>query len=179
MQAEFAIDIEWLGFELHPETPVGGMPLTRLFPGRSIAAMHERMSHFAAEFGVDMVFPDRLSNTRRALAMSEYARDQGRLAAFRDAATHGYWARSMDLEDESDLSQIAEEAGVDPALALAASADPSYLQRVARIREQGIEHMVSGVPTLFVGDMPIVGCQRYETFERVLDRAGVARRGAE
>ena len=175
LQEEYDVDIQWQGFELHPETPVGGIPVTTLFRGRSMEKIRSRMQSFAQEFGVQMLVPDHLANTRRALAMSEYARDQGKLSSFREEATQAYWVRGMDLEKPSDLQTIAEAAGLDPALALEASAAPEYVDRVQAIREEGMNKMVTGVPTLFFGGMPVVGCQRYETFDKVAKLAGLKR----
>lgn len=171
LQEEFDVDVDWRGFELHPDTPLGGIAVTRLFPGRSIEGMRSRMTQFAREFGVDIVLPEHLPNTRRALAMSEFARDQGRLDAFRQAATEAYWLHGRDLEDEADLARIAKQAGLDASSAIAASSAPAFVQRVIATREDGIDRMVTGVPTLFFGAMPVVGCQRYETFQKVALRA--------
>jgi predicted DsbA family dithiol-disulfide isomerase len=173
LQEDYDVDIQWHGFELHPETPVGGIAVTSLFRGRSIEKIRSRMQSFAIEFGVQMLVPDHLANTRRALAMSEFARDQGKLDAFRDVATQAYWVQGMDLEKTSDLQKIAEAAGLDAPQAIEASAAPEYLARVQAIREEGIERMVTGVPTLFFGDMPVIGCQRYETFDKVAKLAGL------
>lgn len=152
------------------------MALTQLFRGRPIESLRERMQQFAEEFGVAMTVPEHISNTRRALAISEYARDLGRLEAFRDAATHGYWSQGMDLESDADLARIAERAGLDPDASLRASTSDGYVRKVQQNRQMGIEEMVTGVPTLFVAGMPVIGCQRYETFENVMKRVGVPRR---
>jgi predicted DsbA family dithiol-disulfide isomerase len=173
LKESFDVEVEWRGFELHPETPVGGMPVASLFGGRSIEGMRARMTEFASEFGVEIVIPDHLPNTRRALAMSEFARDQNCLDAFRQAATEGYWLHGRNLEDDDDLAHMATQSGLEASSALSASRDATYLQRVAATREDGIDRMVTGVPTLFVGGMPVVGCQRYETFEQVALRAGL------
>ncbi len=172
LQANFEVEIVWRGFELHPETPIGGMPVSALFPGKSVERMQARMEAFASEFGVAMVVPAHLSNTRRALTMAEYARDQGKLDEFRNQATRAYWLDGLNLERDEDLARIAGDSGLDKEDALAASLDENYVGRVMATRAEGMDRMVSGVPTLFMGGMPIVGCQRYETFEKVAKRAG-------
>jgi len=176
LTTEFVIEVEWRGFELHPETPIGGLALTQLFGGQSLESLRSRMASFAAEFGVDIAVPQRLCNTRRALAMSEFARDHGKLDGFRDEVTRAYWLRDEDLEDEGVLRGIASRVGLHGAEALEASESKTYVDRVLQTRADGIDQMVSGVPILFVQGMPIVGCQRYETYETVLTRAGATRR---
>lgn len=88
--------------------------------------MREYMRQFAARFGIeDMATPDHLPNTRRALAMAEYARDQDRLEAFRDAAMDAHWRRGENLEDDADLRAIAARAGLDSEAALRAAGHTS------------------------------------------------------
>src|SRR3954462_15050178 len=66
---EFAVAIEWCGFELHPRTPRGGMSLSALFPAARLPGMRAHMQQFAARFGVsDMNQPEHIPNSRRALA---------------------------------------------------------------------------------------------------------------
>ena len=176
LKSEFDVEVQWRGFELHPETPIGGMAVAQLFRGRSIEEIRNHMSRFGAEFGVEIVVPEHLSNTRRALAMSEYARDHDLLESFREEAMRAYWLKEGDLEDEEELGGIAARSGLDEKAALQASLSRLYIDRVLQTREDGIDRMVTGVPTIFMNGMPVVGCQRYETIEKVAQSAGATRR---
>jgi predicted DsbA family dithiol-disulfide isomerase len=174
---EFDLELDWHGFELHPETPPGGMPLSALFPGTDLKVLHARTKEFAAQFGVTgFEPPDRLVNTRRALAIAELARDRGELAQYRQAALDAHWRRGQNLEDDGVLKALAETAGLDPAAALAAADSPEYLGRVDARQLQAKRQGVTGIPTLNVGDQWIVGCQPFESMARAVERAGVARR---
>ena len=105
---EFDLTLDWRGFELHPGTPRGGQSLSRLFPGVSLPALHDRTQRFAARFDVTKFTPpDVLSNTRRALAIAEFAREHGRLEPFRAAAFEAHWRQGKNLEDDGDLRAIA------------------------------------------------------------------------
>ncbi len=132
---------------------------------------------FAARFGIhDLGAPPRLANTRRALAVAAHAEDLGRLDAFRAAAFDGYWRRGRDLEADADLAANAAEAGLDPAAALAASADPALLARVDEARRRAIAAGVRGIPTFDFGEARVVGCQPYEALAAAARRAGAQRR---
>ena len=175
--ADFDLTLDWYGFELHPSTPPGGVPLSRLFPNVPLAAMHERTKRFGAGFGVlDFQPPDWLSNTRRALAIAEHARDVGKLAPFKQAALAANWRQGRNLENDADLRFVAEAAGLDPNVALAAAADPDLLARVDARQEEARRHGVRGIPTFAFGDLQIVGCQPYEALAAAAERAGVERR---
>jgi predicted DsbA family dithiol-disulfide isomerase len=157
LKSEFDVEVSWRGFELHPETPIGGIAVTDLFRNTTLEKIRKHISRFGAEFGVEILVPEHLSNTRRALAMSEFARDQGRLEAFREEAMRAYWQEQADLEKEQVLRSIAMRAGLDQEEALLASTSDNYVNRVR---------------------MPVVGCQRYETFEKMAERAGATRRSS-
>ena len=176
MLAEFDLELDWFGFEVHPEIPVGGVPVERLFGLGSGRGFWRRIEACADEFGVDIGRPSRMPNSRRVMAVAELARDHGRIGPFRDAAMRGYWLDDRDLEDDADLADLAEAAGLDAPEAVAASHDPAYLARVMRNREQAFERMVMGAPTFLFGRAPVVGCQNYDTFALVAERAGAARR---
>jgi predicted DsbA family dithiol-disulfide isomerase len=164
-----------VGYELHPRTPPGGIPLAEYL--RAPAEMLGYVKSFAAGFGIaDLAPPLRLASTRRALAAAEHARDAGRLEGFRAAAFDAYWRRGRGLESDAELSAIAEEAGVEPARALAAAEDPAMLARVDAARLAAREAGVTGIPTFEFGASRVVGCQRYEVLAEAARRAGARRR---
>jgi predicted DsbA family dithiol-disulfide isomerase len=165
------VAVDWVGYELHPETPPGGLPLEDLL--RDAGAMLGYVRSFAAGFGIEDLAPPRvLASTRRAHAVAQRARDAGRLEAFRAAAFDAYWRRGRGLESDRDLAAIAVEAGLEVAAALAAATDPAMLARVDAARRAAGSAGVTGVPTFDVGGARIVGCQRYEILEDAARRAG-------
>lgn len=169
--------MDWRGFELHPETPVGGAELAALFGHDQIEPMREYVRQFAARFGItDLRHPDRISNTRRALAVAELARDRERLDPLRHAAMDAYWRDGLDLEDEAVIRRIAQGVGLDPDRAAAAVTDPDLLARVDAMRRESIEAGVTGIPTFFIGGEKVVGCQPYEVLAEAVQRAGGGRR---
>lgn len=182
LRDELGVVVDWRGFPLHPRTPKGGMPLTALFPASRVPAAKEHLRQFAARFGVTgIVHPDHIPNTRRVLAMAEWARGQGKLEEFRRAGMEAHWRGGNGLETDADLRRVAESVGLPGDEALAASDDARYLTEVdARIREAH-ELGVTGIPTfIFVsasGDAEaVVGCQPFEALAAAAVRAGASAR---
>lgn len=139
--------------------------------------MRERLKSFAAQFGLpDMQVRDRSPNTRRALAIAELARDEGKLPRFRDLAMDAHWRRGLDLERDEDLRAIAAEAGLDPGQAIAASSDPKYLARIDARREEAEARGVTGIPTFAIGNRGVVGCQPYEVLAAFVEDAGARKK---
>jgi len=147
-----------------------------LFGERRASKMAARMTSFAAEFAVEMKLPERVPFTMRPLAASEYARDQGKLEPFRDALMDAHWLYGKDIESDADLSGAAKLVGISPDETIAAADSPEYRGRIARVREQAFDQMVTAIPTFVFGSYPVVGCQRYETLLKVVTKIGIDRR---
>jgi predicted DsbA family dithiol-disulfide isomerase len=174
---EFDLELVWHGFELHPGTPKGGMPLGALFPGANLKVLHERTKRFAAQFGVTgFEPPDRLQNTRRALAIAEYARSQGKLETYRRAVFDAHWRDSKNLELDADLAEIVETVGLPIDDALAAADDAAYLGIVDERQDDARAHGVTGIPTFFFAEHRVVGCQPFEVLAAAAERSGAVRR---
>jgi predicted DsbA family dithiol-disulfide isomerase len=181
LQREWDVAVEWVGYELHPETPRGGLALADYLPDAQ--AMLRYVREFAARFGIhDMRPPERLANTRRALAVAQRARALGRLDPYRAAAFDHYWREGRGLEGDEDLKAIARAAALDEALALAAAEDPAALAEVDAARRRARDEGVTGIPTFdFVPEavtraQRVVGCQPYEVLVESARRAGARRR---
>jgi predicted DsbA family dithiol-disulfide isomerase len=170
------VEVDWFGYELHPETPPGGVPISELLPDPE--RMHAHVRAFAAGFGIaDLAPPDWLPSTRRAHAVARHAQARGHLEAFRAAAFDAYWRAGKGLESDSDLAAIARSAGLEPAAAVAAAADEALLAQVDEAHRVARTAGVTGVPTFDIGEVRIVGCQRYDVLADAVRRIAARRRG--
>jgi predicted DsbA family dithiol-disulfide isomerase len=177
LQREYHLDLDWRGFELHPETPPGGQRLADRYGERRFAEITDHLRRFAASFGLeDMRIPERTPNTRKALAVAEWARDQGKLHPFRRAAMNAHWREGKDIEDERVLAGLARSAGLDPEKALAAVSDPIYQARVDAMGSEAARAGVTGIPTFFIDDRKVVGCLPYGAIAAEAEAAGARRR---
>lgn len=176
LHEEFDLEVSWHGFELHPEVPPGGRAVDELFGAERALEYRDYLTRFAAGFAVEIGWPARVPNTRRALALTEHARDVGKLEPLRDALMAAHWLDGLDIEADADLRSIAEGVGLDPQAALGAADDPAYLERVDQARQQAHQRGVTGIPTFLIGERRSVGCQPYEQLRRLIEQAGVAHR---
>lgn len=173
---DLAVRVQWRGFELHPETPTGGIRVADYFGEARFEAMRAHLERFAASFGIeDLRPPDILPNTRKALALAELARDLGKLDEYRERASVGYFRRSLDLGDDDTLIRLSQEVGIDTEQARQALGRADLLERVDANRAMAARLGVTGVPTYIIGDQRVVGCQ---TFETLASAIAAAREGA-
>ena len=147
--------------------------MKRLHPNETNSEMTSYIVRFAATFGInDMKRAQRMPNTRRALAMAEFARDEGKLNDFRLLAMDAYWKDSNDIEDSAVLRGVATASGLDPEKALFAADDQLYLKRVDDRRLEYKQVGVGGIPTFVFGKEAIEGCQPYQVLAAAALRAG-------
>jgi len=168
-----------VGYELHPETPPGGVPLEAYLPDAAGAGRY--VKDFAARFGLEIDPPARMSSTRRALAAAQVARRMGKLEAFRAAAFDAYWRGGSALTSDREIAALAHAAGLDEAPLVAAASDPARLDEVDAARARARSEGVMGIPTFdFVADdgrgLRVVGCQPLEVLAEAARRAGASRR---
>jgi len=164
--------VDWSGFELHPETPPGGMELARLHPGEG-RDMSGYLDRFAAGFGVyGLQHLKMMPNTRRALAMAEFARDQGKLDDFRSRVMDARWRYGRDIGDDAVLGELAAAAGLDADAARHAADDAAYLGRLAAIRKEFKRLGVGGIPTFAFPRESIEGCRPYAELSAAALRSG-------
>ena len=129
------------------------MKLEEYFPPERLPGMRDYMTKFAAQFGVeDFRQPDRIPNTRRALALAELAKDEGKLDAFR-------------------MRTIARDAGLSRS-----EPDAEHFDRIDEIREEADRIGIQGIPTFVIRNLGVSGCQPFDELARFAEQAGAQRR---
>jgi predicted DsbA family dithiol-disulfide isomerase len=173
LQAEFDVALDWRGFELHPGIPLGGVPLEEMFGAERVRKMRPYLLDFARAQGVSgMVVPDHKPNTRKALALAEWARGEGRLHEVRTGLMDAYWRQGLDLEDDEVLARVAVAGGLDGPAALRGSREPGIRERVADMGRQAERAGVAGIPTFDIGGERVVGAQPYAVLAEAVARQG-------
>ena len=165
------IEFEWVGFELHPETPPNGLKLEAT-DDEAAQELRRQLLELAQEFGLGEVkAPEIVVNTMAAHALCEYARDQGKLTEVRRALMDALWLDSLDIGTAPVLAKIAEDCGLDGEEAAEAAFDHEYRVRVIQNRSRGYAEGVTGTPMFVVGDNQVVGCQGIADIETGLFKA--------
>lgn len=176
LEREYDVAVDWIGFELHPEIPRGGMPTEALLPRAVLDAMLGPLEAAADRMGLPLRPPEHVPNTRAALAVAEYGRRHGGLDRFRHGAMDAFWADGRDIEDRDVLGDLAEVAGMDADAATDFAFSPLGEAAVHARRAIASERGVTAIPTVLLGRLPILGCQPYDVFVRAAERAGAVTR---
>jgi predicted DsbA family dithiol-disulfide isomerase len=171
---EFDIELEWRGFQIHPDWPAEGIAADKVRSAGDLDARKaawQRITAMAEAEGLAMKPPAVLTNSRSALMVAELAKDQGRGLEFEERVYRAYFGEGANIGDPALLARLAGEAGLDPAEAAAAATSARYDLRLKNAALAAHQRGVSGVPTFFIGEFPLVGAQPSETMRQILRRA--------
>jgi predicted DsbA family dithiol-disulfide isomerase len=174
LKPEFDFQLEWRGFQIHPELPAEGIPADKVrgtSDGASRIALWERISAMADAVGFSIKPPAVLTNSRAALAATEFARESGRDEALEERVYRAYFNDGENIGDANVVARLAAEAGLGAGEVADAIKSPKYEMRLKNNSLVAHQRGVSGVPTFFIGEFQLVGAQSLDAMRAILKRA--------
>ena len=158
-------DVIDIPFQAHPDIPRGGRAV-----GQRSGPMYVRIEAEARAAGLPLVWPDRLPNTRMALAAAEWTRRHApqSFPAFEKALFAAHFALGEDLGDRSILDRHAVETGIDTAAMNGALDDGSAYAYLDRSEALARGLGVRGTPAWFIAGRLVVGLRPREQFEQLV-----------
>lgn len=165
--------VDWLPFNLHPEYPEEGLPRSVLVEryGEDFAEGVRRLTEDA---GLPYApHPEVIPNSRRALELGEWARDQGQEAYERlhDAIMDAYWTDGRDITGWDVLADVVSGVGLDAGAARAAVDGGLYAEAVAASTQWAQERGITAVPAFVIGGRVLVsGAQPHSALDRAVAR---------
>ena len=169
MRSRYGADVIWLPFDLHPEYPPEGLPrqqlIARYGPGMT--------DHVRGMFeGVGLEYnphPEIVPNTRTALRLTEYARDQGLHQPVHDRLMDAYWSEGQDIGAPETLRRLAAEAGLTDVDGVFEG--DAYLDRVLGSTAEAQSIGITGIPAFLLDTrLLVLGAQPREVFERAFEQ---------
>jgi predicted DsbA family dithiol-disulfide isomerase len=162
--------VEWRAFELHPEIPPQGLRLPPHVRDQ-LVGMSEHLKEMALEAGMQIVMPDLIPNSRRALEAAEYSRQEGKHEAFHRAIFRKLYGEGQNIHDWDVLRAAAEEAGLDPDVVQRETERGAFRAEVDRQTAEAWALGITGVPAyIFNEKYAIIGAQPYEVFQQTVSR---------
>lgn len=178
LQREYSVDVVWEPFELHPDIPPDGIPMTERMR-QMRAASTERLRALAAEAGIVIRPLSLIPNSRLALEAAEFARAAGFFDAFHRALFAALFTNDENIGDARLLVRLAEELGMNGGAMQTALTERRHRRRVDEKIVWARERGISGTPTFVFDDrFDVVGAQEYAVFESIAQRMGAMRRAS-
>lgn len=166
--------MEWIGFELHPETPAAGVRVRDVLPeGTAIEDVYQQFNNHGREYGINFKVNEVMPKSRYALEATEFAREKGLFDAFQSLVFKGYFTDGRDIGRIPVLLEMAGELGLDQEALRLALESGTYTPVVKNNHKRAMEAMVVVLPTFFIGDERVVGIKDYAHFQRICAGRGL------
>jgi predicted DsbA family dithiol-disulfide isomerase len=174
LRKEHGVQLKWVHFPLHPDTPQEGRSLAEMFAGRGYdipkmqAQMRARMEAEGLPYGGNRSMT---YNSRLAQELGAWADTQPGGDAIHDALFRAYFVDGRNIGDADVLVEIAVSVGLPAEGAREVLKKRSYKAAVDADWEKSHEYGVTGVPTFVIGKNGVVGAQPYEALEQLVAQA--------
>ncbi len=171
MKQEFDLRDEWFPFEIHPETPRGGVLLTESLPHIDWPDLYARLREMGKPY--DKVFADvtLLPNSNEILQAGEYALEKGAFEQFNEAVFKAYFSDLKDIGAREVILDVAQECGLD-AIELGRALDENrYQERLRAVTEEVHANGINSAPTFIIDHKySISGMQSEGQFRQLLQK---------
>ena len=158
-----------MAYELRPETPREGIPLSSLFPGIDLKQRYDNLNRAAEPFGITFSELSRVSNSHVALQAGEYAKASGKFHDFHDRVFRAYFQEILDIGNTDLVLKLAGEVGLDVEDLRGALENDRYAPHLQDAREMAAKYSITAVPTFIIGEeQKIVGAQSLDVFRKRL-----------
>jgi predicted DsbA family dithiol-disulfide isomerase len=172
LRREHGVQVKWVHFPLHPETPSEGRSLEDLFAGRGdIAKIQAQMRARMAAEGLPYGDRKMTFNSRLAQELAAWADTQPGGEAIHDALFRAYFVDGSNIGDPEVLVRIAASIGLASDAARDVIENRTHKAAVDADWEKSLKYGISGVPTFVVGRDGLVGAQPYEALEELVKQA--------
>ena len=180
LRKEYHVEVRWIAFPLHPETPEEGLTLEELFAGRpvDIPQMLGRLKEVAQELGLPLGSRERTYNSRLAQELGKWAEGKGVGDAFHDAVFRAYFADGKNIAHIPVLAELAASVGLPGDEARTVLEARAFRETVDQDWKRSRIIGVTAVPTFVMGRRGVVGAQPYEVLEELVRGQGAGRRDA-
>jgi predicted DsbA family dithiol-disulfide isomerase len=177
LRKEHGVEVQWVHFPLHPDTPAEGRSLQELFAGRNYdieARQREMRARMAAE-GLPYGNRTMTYNSRLAQELGKWAaslpQGQPGREAIHDVLFKAYFVEGKNVGDVDVLLDIARSVGLPEEEAREVLEKRTFKAAVDADWAKSRAYGITGVPTFVAGGYGVVGAQPYEALEQLVQQA--------
>ena len=170
VKKDYEIEVRWVAFPLHPETPEEGLTLEELFAGKpiDIEKVQERFRQVADELGLPLGERKKTFNSRLAQELAKWAESKGKGDPFHKAIFRAYFVDGINIGKGDELVDLAKSIGLPEKEARSILELRTFKEAVDSDWLRSHALGITAVPTFFVNERVIVGFPPHELLEQFL-----------
>jgi len=160
LRDEFDLDVEWNWFEIHPDNPEEGKPVSELgYEPQRWAQMMESLKAMAKQEGLPLAERTFTTNSHKALLLAEAvkAQDSEIFQRLHKRLFDAYFRQARNIGDEKVLRDIADECGIPEAVVEQAWTDLELEQSLNAQNLRCAQLGINGVPAYIIGRYLVPG----------------------
>ena len=159
--------MEWVPYEMHPDIPLEGRSVKGKHPKGYAEKLHEMLSKFGAEYGIEYKIQEKDYNTHRALLAGEYAKSVGKYDEFSKMLFKAYFTDLRNVGDKNILDDIAKKAGLNIEEMNKLIDAAEYEENLHLAKKLIDKFEVEGTPTFIINNQhKMIGVRPYEQMKR-------------
>lgn len=174
LESEYNLDVEWIGMEIHPETPEEGVDLNKRFGKDRLKAVLQSLNKAGKSYDIKFGKLENMPNSHNSLEASEYARSVGKFDAFNEMLMKAYFTDNYDIGSVEVLLELGEACGLNKEDLRSAIINKSFEDKLKEGVKLAQKYGVTSTPTFIINDKhTIVGAQSIDVFRKILDGKNV------
>ena len=171
LETEYDLEVEWLGLEIHPETPKQGVSLSEKFSKPNLENMMHNLNSSGSLYGISFGKLDLMANSHNALEAAEFARANGKIKEYHSSLMDAYFRDLKDIGDLQVLSDLGEPLGLDKEELIYAVKNRTYETTLNNSSNDAHRMNINSTPTFIIdGKYTIAGAQPIDAFRKILDK---------
>jgi predicted DsbA family dithiol-disulfide isomerase len=168
---EIPLEIEWLPFEVHPETPPEGVLLTDMFPGTIFEKFYRKLARQSGVPDLPFGHAERLDNSGLALEAAEFAKETNSFDLFHDNLFRAHFVEEKNICLLQTILDVAGASGLDATALEKPLKTRIFAAKVSAFKDLACREGIDGVPSFIINDAHrLVGAQPLEGFRNLLKR---------
>ncbi len=166
LKEHYDLDVEWSFFEIHPDNPAEGKPVSELgYPPEQWQRMMANLEAMAKKDGLKLAPRSFTTNSHRAMLLAEAAKDMDAeiFERLHKRLFIAYFVEQKNIGDEEVLREIAREVGIPDDAVDRSFRDKAYERRLDQQQTRAAMLGVQGVPGFLFGKYFVSGAVPVET----------------
>ena len=170
LEKEYDLDVEWLGLEIHPETPKEGISLKEKFSNINLDQMLSSLNHSGSLYGIKFEGFNQMPNSHNALEAAEFAKEHGKLKEYNCLLMEAYFRDLKDIGNLEVLGELGITIGLNKDELMDSVKNRSYEKVLNNSTKDAHSMRINSTPTFVINNKySIVGAQPIEKFKKLLD----------
>ncbi len=180
LEDEFTLEVEWNWFEIHPDNPSEGKPVSELgYDSQQWAQMMESLDAMTRQEGLPLAERTFTTNSHKALLLAEMAKslDPDVFRCLHKRLFDTYFRQARNIGDEKVLREIAAECGIGEDVVDQAWSNPDLERALNAQNVRSAQLGISGVPAYLIGRYLVPGAVSTDILRQAAREAVTVQQG--